>query len=120
MTSSGTSPCNFVVGNIFLAQLMINFRYFKTTQQGADILGQVARAQVVMPDFAHGKPFSSERYLNPPEGADVRGEVGKQFFDPSYIQERLDEIKAVAQELRKEGKTFVGVGGGCTAEGIRT
>jgi hypothetical protein len=62
-----------------------------------------------MPDFAHGQPFSSERYLNPPEGANVPSEVGKQFFDPSYMQERLNEIKAVAQELRKEEKTFVGV-----------
>lgn len=62
-----------------------------------------------MPDFAHGQSYSSERYLNPPEGANVPGEVTKQFFDPSYMQERLGEIKAVTQELRKEGKTFVGV-----------
>jgi len=66
-----------------------------------------------MPDFAHGQPYSSERYLNPPEGANVPGEVGKQFFDPSYMQKRLDEIKAVAQALREEGKTFVGCIGLC-------
>jgi len=63
-----------------------------------------------MPDFSHGKPYDSNRYLNPPEGVSVLGEVVKEFFDPSYMQKRLDEIKAVAEELRKEGKTFVGVG----------
>jgi len=89
------------------------FGYFKTTQQGADILGQTVRAKVIMPDFSHGKPYDSNRYLNPPEGVNVVGEVVKEFFDPSYMQQRLDEIKAVAEELRKEGKTFVGCHGLC-------
>jgi len=89
------------------------FGYVKTTQQGADIIARAVNAKVVMPDFAHGEPYSSERFLNPPEGADVGAEVRKEFFDPSYMQERLNEIKAVAQELRKEGKTFVGCIGLC-------
>jgi len=89
------------------------FGFFKTTQQGADILSKEFNAKVVMPDFAHGKPYDSDRYLNPPEGVSVMGEVGKQFFDPSFMQERLDEVKAVAAELRGEGKTFVGAIGLC-------
>jgi len=89
------------------------FGYFKTTQQGADILATQANAKVVMPDFAHGDPYDSDRYLSPPEGANVGAEVKKHFFDPTFMQDRLNEIVSVAKELRGEGKTFVGCIGLC-------
>jgi hypothetical protein len=41
----------------------------------------------------------------------VSGEVGKKFFDPSYNDARWSELRTVATELKKDGKTFVGVSG---------
>jgi len=66
-----------------------------------------------MPDFSRGDNYSIERYDAPPEGVSVRGEIVKQFFDPSYMSNRLDEVKAVAEVLRGEGKTFIGAIGLC-------
>lgn len=83
--------------------------FYLTTQQGADIIAKEFNAKVVMPDFSRGNNYSIERYDSPPEGVSVKGEVMKQFFDPSYMSTRLDEVKAVAEVLRGEGKTFIGV-----------
>jgi len=66
-----------------------------------------------MPDFSRGNNYKKERYDAPPEGVSVLGEVTKWFFDPSYMGERLNEVKAVAEALRGEGKTFVGAIGLC-------
>ncbi|KAF9511168.1 hypothetical protein BS47DRAFT_1347039 [Hydnum rufescens UP504] len=89
------------------------FGFFPTTQQAADILADRLNAKVVMPDFAHGKPYDSTRYLNPPPDANVRKEVAEQFFAPKYLDDRVAEIKRVAVALKAEGKTFVGAIGLC-------
>ena len=89
--------------------ILINYRFFPTTQQAADILADRLNAKVVMPDFTHGKPFDSERYLHPPPGADIRKEIGDQFFAPKFLDARVAEVKRVAVALRTEGKTSVGV-----------
>lgn len=84
-------------------------RFFPQTEQGADILSERLNAKVVMPDFAHGKPFDVERYNNPPSDANIYGEITAQFFDPKFMHERVSEVKEVATALKAEGKTFVGV-----------
>jgi len=89
------------------------FGFFPTTQQAADILADRLNAKVVMPDFTHGKPFDSERFLHPPPDANIRKELNEQFFAPSYLDDRVAEIKRVAVALKGEGKTFVGAIGLC-------
>ncbi|KAF8320077.1 hypothetical protein DL93DRAFT_2164249 [Clavulina sp. PMI_390] len=105
-----TGPTDTKKAIIFIYDI---FGYWKTTQQGADILSKQANALVVMPDFAHGKPYDLNRYDNPPEGVTPGAEVKAHFFEPKFFQERVDEVVAVAKDLRKDGYTFVGCLGLC-------
>jgi dienelactone hydrolase len=89
------------------------FGYYPQTQQGADILADRVNALVIMPDFAHGKPFDLQRYDNPPPDAKIWEEVSKDFFAPEVFSERVNELREVAKQLKSDGKTFVGAIGLC-------
>jgi len=113
----GTFDKAYVVGPTDTKRAIIYvydiFGYHPQTQQGADILADRVNALVVMPDFAHGKPYDKERFTNPPPDVKPYEEVGRTFFDPIFFDERVNEVKEVAKQLKSEGKTFVGAIGLC-------
>ncbi|KAF8334114.1 Alpha/Beta hydrolase protein [Cantharellus anzutake] len=91
------------------------FGYHLHTQQGADILSEGLGALVVVPDFAREKAYNVQRFSNPPPGVNVGQEILSTFFAvrPQFFEDRVNEVKEVAKQLRSDGKTFVGTLGLC-------
>lgn len=87
------------------------FGYWPTTKQGADLLADATKARVVMPDFFRGKPFPQEYY--PPNTDEKKNALQSFFGEAGDFQARKPDLEAVAEELKKDGATKLGLMGFC-------
>ncbi|KAF8610073.1 alpha/beta-hydrolase [Ceratobasidium sp. AG-I] len=87
------------------------FGYFPQTVQGADILAEALGAFVVYPDFFEGKPFDLDKF--PPKDKEEEKELQAFFGGVANLSDRLVQLKTLADQLHKDGYTFVGTVGFC-------
>jgi len=87
------------------------FGFWPTTKQGADILAEATKARVVMPDFFRGKPIAQEDY--PPDTQEKKDAFQAFFGAQGNFQARKPDADAVADALRKDGASKIGIMGFC-------
>ncbi|KAG8902892.1 hypothetical protein FRC01_009436 [Tulasnella sp. 417] len=87
------------------------FGYFPQTLQGADLLADAVGARVLMPDFLMGKPWPADKF--PPQTKTEEAQLQLYFGTTANPLLTVPYINRVAEELKKEGATKVGVLGFC-------
>ncbi|KAG8931189.1 hypothetical protein FRC02_003085 [Tulasnella sp. 418] len=87
------------------------FGFYPQTQQGADIIAESLNATVLMPDFFRGKPFPADKY--PPKTDEEKEELQKFFKGVADLKERLPELVAIGEQLKKDGVKKIGTLGVC-------
>ncbi|KAI1797533.1 hypothetical protein LXA43DRAFT_980911 [Ganoderma leucocontextum] len=87
------------------------FGFKPQTQQGADILAEELKAQIIMPDFFEpGEPWSLDRF--PPQGEDKK-KLQEFFGGLAKPADAVAKLINVARTLKSEGVEFVGAYGFC-------
>ncbi|EST07675.1 Dienelactone hydrolase [Kalmanozyma brasiliensis GHG001] len=87
------------------------FGFHNATKQGADLLADSTKARVIMPDFFRGKPFPQTSY--PPDTDEKKQEFQNFFGNAGDFKARKPELEAIADELKKDGASKVGLVGFC-------
>lgn len=87
------------------------FGFFPQTLQGADLLADAVGARVLMPDFLMGKPWPADRF--PPQTKIEEAQLQLYFGTTANPLLTIPYINRIAEELKKEGATKVGVLGFC-------
>ena len=87
------------------------FGYWPTTKQGADLMAEATKARIVMPDFFRGKPFPQEFY--PPNTDEKKNALQAFFGAAGDFQARKPDLDAVADALKQDGATKLGLMGFC-------
>lgn len=82
------------------------FRYKPQTQQGADILADELKAQVLMPDFFDGdEPWPLDKF--PPKTDEDKKKLQEWFGGYANPANHVPRFTKVAQALKDEGVQFV-------------
>lgn len=80
--------------------------YKPQTQQGADILAEQLKAQVLMPDFFEGdEPWPVDNF--PPTTPEDQKKLGEWFGGFANPGNHVPKLNKVAQALKDEGADFV-------------
>ncbi|KAH9927519.1 Alpha/Beta hydrolase protein [Epithele typhae] len=88
------------------------FGYWPQTQQGADIIADKLKAQVLMPDFfENGAPWPVDNF--PPTTDEDKQKLQEFFGGLANPGENVKRLLAVADALKKDGVEFIGVYGFC-------
>lgn len=87
-------------------------RYKPQTQQGADILAEELKAQVLMPDFFEGdEPWSLDKF--PPSTDEDKKKFQEWFGGFANPANHIPKLIKVGQALKDEGAEFVVAYGYC-------
>ncbi|GBE78460.1 hypothetical protein BKA93DRAFT_870124 [Sparassis latifolia] len=100
------------VGDIAIVCVYDIFGFKPQTQQGADILAEQLKAQVLIPDFFEpAGPWPLEHF--PPKTNEEKAGLQAFFGGPAHPQDSVAKLLTVGRALKADGAKFVGTYGLC-------